>query len=108
MSETQILEPFPADETDIKIHSDNYTRIKSFLGTFKPDNEHLNMADFLAQLNPNHDHESYILAVRSSLETSTILLKRLPSEVRVNNYNLHCLTAGRANMDIQFILNVYA
>ena len=61
---------------------------------------------FLA--NVNLDLNSYILAVRSSLKTSTVFLRREPTEVRVNNYNLHRLKVWQANMDIQFILDVYA
>ena len=52
--------------------------------------------------------QNYILAIRSSISTPTIFLKRNPSELRVNNYNPACLKAWRANMDIQFVLDVYA
>ena len=50
----------------------------------------------------------YRLAVRSSLNAPTVLLKRKPTELRINNYNPPCLKAWRANMDIQFVLDVYA
>jgi hypothetical protein len=53
------------------------------------------------------EHE-YILAIRSSLSCPTIFLKRSPNELRINNYNSPCLLAWRANMDIQFVLDVYA
>ncbi len=49
-----------------------------------------------------------MLAVRSSLKTPTIFLKRKPSELRINNYIAACLSAWRANLEIQFVLNVYA
>ena len=48
--------------------------------------------------------QNYLLAVRSA----TVLLKRNPNELRSNNYNAACLSAWRANMDIQFVLDVYA
>jgi len=35
-------------------------------------------------------------------------LKRNPNELRLNNYNSACLSAWRANMDVQFVLDVYA
>lgn len=35
-------------------------------------------------------------------------LKRNPNELRINNYNPACLEAWRANMDIQFVLDVYS
>ena len=50
----------------------------------------------------------YSLAVRSFLNCPTIFLKRSPNELRINNYNPACLHAWRANMDIQFVLDVYA
>lgn len=52
--------------------------------------------------------ETYILPIRSSLNCPTIFLKRKPNELRINNYDPPCLSAWRANMDIQFILDVYA
>ena len=45
----------------------------------------------------------YILAIRSSIRCATVFL-----EIRVNNYNPLCLKAWRANMDLQYILDVYA
>ena len=47
----------------------------------------------------------YRFAVRSSLNAQ---IKRKPNELRINNYNPHCLKAWRANMDIQFVFDVYA
>ena len=52
--------------------------------------------------------ENYLLAIRSSLNAATVFLKRNPDELRINNYNPACLSAWRANMDIQFVLDVYA
>ena len=48
----------------------------------------------------------HILAIRSSLNSSTIFLKRSPNELRINKYNPTCLRAWRANMDVQYILDV--
>jgi len=56
----------------------------------------------------NVTEEDYLLALRSSLNSPTVFLKRKPNELRINNYNAPCLSAWRANMDIQFILDVYA
>ena len=44
----------------------------------------------------------------STLNSPAIFLKREPNELRINNYNPACLKAWRANMDIQFVLDVYA
>ena len=59
-------------------------------------------------LNLNVTKENYTLAIRSSLNCPTIFLKRQPNELRVNNYNPACLSVWRANMDILFVLDVYA
>ena len=52
--------------------------------------------------------ENYVLAVSSSLHATAVFLKRNPNEPRINNHNPACLSAWRANMDIQFVLDVYA
>ena len=49
-----------------------------------------------------------MLAIRSTLKAPAIFLRRKPNELRINNYNAACLSAWRANMDIQFVLDVYA
>ena len=56
----------------------------------------------------NISESDYLLAIRSSLNCPTIFLKRNPNELRINNYNVACLSVWRANMDIQFVLDVYA
>lgn len=50
----------------------------------------------------------YIETIRYSLKCPTLLLKRSPSEIRINNYNTNLLKAWRANMDLQFVLDPYA
>ena len=37
-----------------------------------------------------------------------MFLKRNPNKLRINNYNPFFLSAWRANMDIQYVLDVYA
>ena len=59
-------------------------------------------------LNLKLTEKDYLLAVPSSLKTPTIFLKRKPNELRIYNYNAACLSAWHANMDIQFVLDVYA
>ena len=59
-------------------------------------------------INLNVTEQNYYLAIRSELNSPTVFLKRNPNELRVNNYNSACLSAWRANMDIQFVLDVYA
>ena len=39
---------------------------------------------------------------------NTVVLKRQPTEMNINNYNPVILKAWKANMDIQYILDAYA
>ena len=71
-------------------------------------NEGLDMTFYQLLQELNVTEEKYLLVVRSSIKTATIFLKRAPNELRVNNYNPACLLARRANMNIQFVLDVYA
>ena len=59
-------------------------------------------------LNLNVSKETYLLAIRSGLNPPTIFLKWQPNELCINNYNASCLSAWRANMDIQFVLDACA
>ena len=52
--------------------------------------------------------EDYQTAVETSAKKTNIILQRHPSEVNVNPYNPVILKALRANMDIQFITDVWA
>jgi hypothetical protein len=51
--------------------------------------------------------QNYLLAILFTLKAPTIFLKRKPNELRINNYNAACLSAWHANMDIQFVLDMY-
>ena len=42
------------------------------------------------------------------MKRPTLLLKRSPSEIKVNNYNINLLKAWQANIDVQFVLDPYA
>ena len=64
--------------------------------------EDITFENFLNKLEISE--ESYILAVRHTLRRDTLLLKRTPSEIRINNYNSDLLQAWQANMDIQYVI----
>lgn len=87
------------------MHKDHWKSIKKYLDEMK-EGEDISFNQLL--LNLNILEENYLLAISSSLNTATVFLKRNPNELRINNYNPACLTAWRANMDIQFVLDVYA
>ena len=106
MPQTEILEPLLCDAAEKDVHTANLKRVNAFLASVKSADESLSMDDFLASV--QLDVDSYILAVRSSLKSAAVFVRRLPSELRVNNYNVHCLKAWQANHDIQLVLDVYA
>ena len=86
-------------------NKDNWKNISKHLNDMK-EGEEISFDELLTNLSITE--QNYYLAIRSSLHSPTIFLKRSPNELRVNNYNSACLSALRANMDIQFVLDVYA
>lgn len=104
MLTTRILKPLDSEEKK-DVHHDWWKSVQTLLSEHK-DGLDMTFQEFLTALHLSE--EQYILALRSSLKTPTIFLKRSPLEIRVNAYNAPCLLAWRANMDIQFILDVYA
>ena len=107
MESTNILYPLENDmsETKIRNHKDNWKNISKHLNDMK-EGEDISLDQLLTNLSIME--QNYYLAMQSSLHSPSIFLKRNPNELRVNNYNSACLSAWRANMDIQFVLDVYA
>ncbi|CAB3987663.1 Hypothetical predicted protein [Paramuricea clavata] len=93
------------DDNEVDQHKDTWKFIKKHLNDMK-EGEDITFDQLLVNLKLTE--QNYLLAVQSSLKTPTIFLKRKPNELRINNYNAACLSAWRANMDIQFVLDVYA
>ena len=79
--------------------------MKNKLNDFK-EGKDITFDELLQELDVSE--RQYILAIRSSLNSPTIFFKRSPNELRINNYNPTYLRAWRANMDIQYVLDVYA
>ena len=107
MTSTKILYPLDIDMDDNEVdqHKDTWKFINKHLNDMKQ-GEDITFDQLLVNLKLTE--ENYLLAVQSSLKSPTIFLKRKPNELRINNYNAACLSAWRANMDIQFVLDVYA
>ena len=108
MPRTMILEPLSESDLDENVADmlkDALGRIRSLLNSINAD-ETMTFVEFLEKLDLTE--QQYIKAIRLSLKHSTLLLKRSPSEIRINCYNPHLLKAWRANMDIQFVLDPYA
>ena len=105
---TMILEPLSESDLDENVADmlkEALGRIRSLLNSINAD-ETMTFVEFLEKLDLTE--QQYIKAIRLSLKHSTLLLKRSPSEIRINCYNPHLLKAWRANMDIQFVLDPYA
>ena len=68
---------------------------------------HVAFETFLEKLKLTADQ--YLKAIRYSLKRPTLILKRSPFEIRINNYNPNRLKAWRVNIiDLQFALDPYA
>ena len=109
MRQTIILTPLEQYETfddDKKKNiKENGEKIKEQLDNMKY-GEDINFDQFLKKIGLTE--ENYILALRHIIKRNTLFLKRLPSEIRINNYNTQLLKAWRANMDMQYVLDPYA
>ena len=107
MRDTVILYPLEDDipASEKEKHKGEFRKFHEKLNDMK-DGEDISFDDLLEKLGVSE--EDYILAIRASLVTATIFLKRNPNELRINNYNRSCLLAWRANIDIQYVLDVYA
>ena len=108
MPRTVIFEPLSEsglDENVADVLKEALGRIRSLLNSINAD-ETMTFVEFLEKLDLTEPQ--YIKAIRLTLKHSTLLLKRSPSEIRINCYNPHLLKAWRANMDIQFVLDPYA
>ena len=107
MRATKTLYPLEGDipQSKVKQYKDTWKTINKQLNDMK-EGEPISFEQLLVKLKVTENE--YQLAVRSSLNAPTVFLKRKPNELRINNYNPACLEAWRANMDIHFVLDVYA
>jgi hypothetical protein len=114
LEKTIILEPLDPEDERFAQAERNYLKIKHRLELCKmnlsePFDEKsfkfLRLDQLLTELNLTFDE--YILALRSSINKSTVFLKRNSAEIFLNNYNKDIIIRHRANMDIQFITDPY-
>ena len=100
-----ILEPHSTDKTDDKLkqHKGDWQKIPKTINEMKNGKE-MNFREFLEDLT----EEEYMDAVRSSISSPKLFLKREVDEIRINNYNKTLLQCWRAKLDLQFVLDPYA
>ena len=119
MDQTTVLSPFekgtkesPLTPTQLKQlakHKADFKRIEEALNGWseQPQNYKIDsMADFLKYLKMSY--QDYISAIRTSIHTDTVFLKRNVNERWINGYNPQCLAIWKANMDCQYVVNGYA
>jgi hypothetical protein len=70
------------------------------------DASHNDLMGLLASANVSYS--DYCAALAISKRGRKVLLKRLPNECNVNNYNKAVMLAWQANMDLQYIIDPYA
>jgi hypothetical protein len=105
MGETMILAPLP-DSFDQKARKNLSKTIKRINAVKNQENTlTLSFHEFLRKCQVSY--KEYILAIRSSLRSHRVFLKRLPRQMLINAYNPDILKRMRSNMDIQFILDPY-
>ena len=106
MFQTTILDPLEdPTETDIA----NWKKVCDELNSYKVSSwkeDAISHEEFLLRLGLTE--QEYLRAVRCSIKSSKLLLKRQPNATRVNAYNKHLLQIWKANLDIQYILDPYA
>jgi len=92
MKSTQILYPLNnIDEISVlNRHKATWKRVNEQLNAMK-EGEDISFEELLKKLGVTE--EEYFFAIRSSLNKATVFLKRKPNELRINNYNKHCLLA---------------
>lgn len=106
MPETIILEPLEEDKFEQNADvQQNYRKICELLNDSKLCNA-MSFDEFLTMINLTK--EDYILAIRSSLKSPKVFLRRSIAEIRINPYNQILLRSWEANIDVQFILDAYA
>ena len=102
MKQTTILEPLD-ESSDMKQLNDIFGKIQKQLDEVK---DNLTYEEFLSLVGV--DEQKYLEAVRSSLKSPKVFLKRSVKEARVNAYMKPILNAWGANHDLQFVLDPYA
>ena len=128
LDQTMILEPFFAKLKNIadqdpasaelqkrkhRMANNNYKRIHAELEAIVKEQKRFRRAkmpialikqdEFLRMLDLSFDE--YVLALRTSIYSNTVFLKRTSYDIMINPYNHDLALRHRSNMDIQFIIN---
>ncbi|XP_055687292.1 uncharacterized protein LOC129792356 [Lutzomyia longipalpis] len=105
LDKTEILLPIAKEEKTEKM-KENYQKIANLTAYFSHKHEEMNFPDILKKLKMTR--EEYIMALRSSIKRSRMFLKRSSKEVNINAYNESLIMCIESNMDIQFVVEIFA
>ncbi|XP_044578906.1 uncharacterized protein LOC123261377 [Cotesia glomerata] len=107
MIKTCILKPFSTMEKERK---NELRKVREDIQKFLEENfkkeSIISIEQMLKKFRITYD--SYIEIIRSGLYRPTVMLRRNPDECMINSYNQELLKLHSANMDIQFILDMYS
>ena len=85
--------------------NDNKKIISSVMTILDKTDKYKNVEEIIQQT--KYNEEQYHNALNTNTK-QTIMYKRKPNETSINPYNPYILKALRSNMDIQYVLNVWA
>ena len=83
-----------------------YVQMQKTMNDYK-DSCDLSFQDFLNRIMQMNEAD-YIKCIRSSLSSPKLFLKWKPKQIRISLFNKTVLSAWKANLDIQFVLEPYA
>lgn len=94
------------DDPVFKDGKENYKRIQEFLDELFKNPREISFEDASNELKMYPD--DYFYAIRTSLKSGRVFLKRGSLNIGVNAYNRDILKLWEANIDIQFVLDEFA
>ena len=107
LNRTQIL--YPLDEHHLQnkqLYSKLYNDINKFIQLKYKNKQFITFNEILNELNISY--ETYILALRSTINKKKIFLKTSLQEIYINSYMSHLIHVWKANHDIQYVLDPYS
>jgi hypothetical protein len=109
MRETKILTPYKEGEATFEEVQQLYTRaqqVRRYLKDMECSMDSgLSHDCFLRAVGLKDDQEYHSL-IRATLTQDTVLLRRKPCDIRVNNFCPGLSSAWQSNMDVQFCLSI--
>ena len=104
VSKTQILRPLDGEDLlHIEQYKTTYSQIQECLGKLGPNECNMTFDEFLTKLGISKTF--YILAIQSYLDKPKVFIECSPSDICINCYMKHLLSAWQGNHDIQFVLD---